>query len=231
MRRARVGALAVLLLVAFLPREPQARKHYAMARDPASSHGARYVQHRPTRQWVHLHCELRAPLQRALPDPISTDESGDLMSTTYFTGATMGSGDVTPRRWTVLDGHRVWRMRRVARGADLDDSSSFGVQLSFADGRDAEGALRLRREPMEVFALPSLGTLTLYEWSAWARADEIRAAEFAGWEKLEGRPPDAATPPQHAFQLRCRTVLSDVVYVAGEEEDANLARPDPRATR
>lgn len=229
MIRRRGATLAVLLFATLASPWLEARSRYQLARDPASSHGARYVRDRASGDWVHLHCELRVPLARTLPDPISTDTHGDLMTVTRFTAATMGSADLSPRQSRRQDGYRIWRLRRVAGAEELGGRSSLGVQLAFDDARDAQGLAVLRREPMEIFALPLLDTLAPYQWSRWRTAEERRSAPFAGWEKLDGRAPDAmASASAPPFELRCRTVLSDVVYIAIEEEDPNLARPDPR---
>ncbi len=227
------ACLATLVLSAA---DATARSRYALVRDPASRWDFRHVQDRESRQWVHLHCELRVPLARVLPDPISTPATGDLMSTTYFTRESMSSGDFVPNEGRERDGYRVWLARSLAREADFDDSSSYGVQLSFPVAPEAP----TRDEPMEVFALPAFASLVPYAWSPWRRADELRGGFFAGWEKLHGvdaggeSEPHANAAPQvdrNPFELRCRTVLSDVLYTPIEAEDPNIARPGPVPAR
>jgi hypothetical protein len=215
----RIGA-ALLMLFASLPAEAA---RYALRRDPASRHGFRHVLERDSGLWVHLHCELRVPLARELPDPISTPETGDLMSTTYFSAISMGSGDFVPGAWRERDGYRVWLARSLARESDFDDSSSYGVQLSFPVAAEAA----LRREPMEVFELPRFARLVPYVWSPWRRADQVLGGDFAGWGKLHGAPAELAGAPPHPFELRCRTVLWDRLFTPVETEDPNVARPDP----
>jgi hypothetical protein len=186
------------------------------------------MQERVSGRWVHLHCELRVALARRLPDPISTPETGD-MSTTYFGSQSMPSGDFVPREWRERGGYRVWLARSVARLGDYDDSSSYGVQLSSPGAGDGPRP----RDPMEVFELPRFATLVPYVWSPWRRAEEIRRADFAGWEKLHGEgadTPASSSAIEHPFELRCRTVLSDVLYTPIEAEDANVGRPDPGAS-
>jgi hypothetical protein len=200
-----------------------ATRRYLLKRDPGSRHSSQHVVERTSGLWVHLHCELRVALARRLPEPITTPETGDLMSTTYFSSISMGSGDFVPHQMRVRDGYRVWLARSLARPSDFDDSSSYGVQLKFpvdGDGPD-------RREPMEVFSLPRFQSLTPYVWSAWRVADELRGADFAGWGKLHGQPAAPAMAPREPFEMRCRTVLWDPLYTPIEEEDPNVGRPDP----
>lgn len=213
-------ATAVLFALFALPAHAA---RYAMKRDPASRYDFRHVYERDSKLWVHLHCELRVPLARRLPEPITSAETGDLMSTTYFASQSMGTGDFVPREWRERDGHRVWLARSIARESDFDDSSSYGVQLSFP-GRDDGPS---RREPMEVFALPRFASLVPYVWSPWRRADELLGADFAGWGKLQGEPAEPVAAPPHPFELRCRTVLWDRLFTPLEAEDPNAARPDP----
>jgi hypothetical protein len=214
----------VMLLAVVMPPAHAAR--YTMKRDPASRHDFRHVFERDSKLWVHLHCELRVPLARRLPEPISTPETGDLMSTTYFGSQSMGSGDFVPRDWRERDGYRVWLARSIARESDLDDSSSYGVQLSFP----AAGEGPRPREPMEIFALPRFATLVPYVWSPWARADELRGGDFAAWGKLHGAPDEPHGPvaaPPAPFEMRCRTVLWEHLYTPLEADDPNVGRPEP----
>src|SRR5687768_5066495 len=101
------------------------------------------------------------------------------MSTQYFTSISMGSGDV-PGDFRVRDGYRVWLARSIARESDFDDSSSYGVQLDFPTGEAGPAP----HDPMEIFSLPTFQSLVPYVWSPWQRADDVRTADFTGWEKL-----------------------------------------------
>jgi hypothetical protein len=218
-----LGFAAPALLWIAACAEGASRDHYFLTPDPASRQRWPYVMERKSLQWVHLHCELRVPLERTFPDPVTTPESGDLMSTQYMTPQTMQTGDVVPAEFKLRDGYRVWLSRSLAHAEDLKGTSSLGVRISYPSGEPGP----LRSDPMEIFHLPPLPQLTPYVWSPWHKADEVRSTFFAGWEKLHGMPPDEQTALAHPFELRCRPVLSDSLYVPVEAEDANVAKPDP----
>jgi hypothetical protein len=95
----------------------QARDRFVMATDHSSRYGFRYVQDRETGLWVHLHCEIRVPLTRKLPDPITSHETGDLLHFTEFGSGTMGSAGVDKNEQEIRDGYRVW-LYRVTTGED-----------------------------------------------------------------------------------------------------------------
>jgi hypothetical protein len=216
-----VLAAAVCLAPAALPAHAA---RYAMKRDPASRYAFRHVYERDSKRWVHLHCELRVPLARRLPEPITSAATGDLMSTTYFGSQSMTSGDFVPGEWRERDGYRVWLARSIARDSDFDDSSSYGVQLSFP----AAGEGPRPSEPMEIFELPRFASLEPYVWSPWARADAVRGGDFAAWGELHGaRETAPAAAPLLPFELRCRTVLWEHLYTPLEADDPNVGRPDP----
>jgi hypothetical protein len=240
--RLRPRPVMLLALVALVACDAPAKTRYTLAKDPGSRHDFRFVLERRSRLWTHLHCELRVALARRLPEPISSAEPGDLMSTQYFTSTSMGSGDFVPEEFRVRDGYRVWLARSIARESDFDDSSSYGVQLRFPTAEPGPAP----HDPMEIFSLPAFQTLVPYVWSPWQRADDVRRADFAGWEKLHGvaaedapacapdadascAPGTGAAPRaiEHPFEMRCRTVLWDRLYTPIEAEDVNVGKPDP----
>ena len=200
-----------------------ARPRYEMARDQGSRHDFRYARERASKLWVLLHCELRVPIARELPDPLRTEETGDLISYTRHNPGSMGSAGIAPAGFVERDGYRVWLYREVAREADLEGSASLTVQARWP----VEGTAEPRMEAMESFTLPALETMRPYEWTPWRRADELRDGFFAGWEKVHGKDAEALPPPEHPYELRCRPVLTDHLYIPVESEDPNIARPDP----
>jgi hypothetical protein len=200
-----------------------ARERFVMATDQASRYSFRYVQDRETKLWVHLHCEIRVPVARKLPDPITSSETGDLLHFTEFGSGTMGSAGVDKNEQEIRDGYRVW-LYRVTTGEDhYKGHAGFGISVTWPDpGKET------RYEPSENFNLPALNSMTPYVWTPWRKADEVRGGAFADWERVQGRP--ASDPAQAApepFEMRCRPVLSDALFIPIVAEDANVRKPDP----
>jgi len=218
-------ALAIVMLLAGCGNEAAARDRFVLKKDPASRYGFKHAQERASGQWVHLHCELRVSLARELPDPISTPDTGDLISFTRYNPGSMGSAGIVPADFVERDGYRVWLYREVAGESDLSGSAGLSVQARWPLQEGGEP----RFEPLESFALPGLNTMQPYVWTAWRRADELREGGFAGWEKTQGLESEGSAPAGHPYELRCRPVLTDHLYVDIESEDANIARPDPSA--
>ena len=86
-------------------------------------------------------------------------------------------------------------------------------------------------EPLESFSLPALNTMRPYVWTEWQRADEIRTGGFANWEKTNERESETAMAPEHPYELRCRPVLTEHLYIPIEAEDPNVGRPDPSGSK
>jgi len=215
----RFVTISLLALVAIAP--AAARERFHLVRDPASRYGFRHVQDRETQLWVHLHCELRVPVGRKLPEPLSTPETGDLISYTQYTSESMGSAGIVPTEFTLRDGQRVWLWRVLADEAMLDGHAALSVQVSWPGPPDAER----QSDPMELFHLPLLNSLLPWRWSEWREPDEVRGGFFAGWEKLHGIAADGSPRPAEPFSLRCRPVLADFLYVPITAEDPNVGKP------
>lgn len=215
------------LLAALLPSACTStpRGTYRVAVDPASRYSFRYVQERKSGKWVHLHCELEVAAARALPDPLSTPESGDRISFTRFNPGSMGSAGIAPSEFEIRGDERIWLYREVAQQADLEGKAALGVQISWPD--DPAGPPR--HEASEVFRIPSIAPFEPYVWSPWRGADEVRGGDMPDWERVQGLASASAPPIAHPFALRCRTVLSDGVYIPSLADDPNVSRPDPSA--
>jgi hypothetical protein len=209
---------------------------YALKVHPGSRYGFEYVMDRQSRLWVHLHCELRVAEARPLPELLHSEEHGDLLSFTYFTPRSMGSAGIVPTENVLRDGHRTWLWRVPAGRDEFEGNSGLSVQARWPPETQGPAGF----DTMEVFHLPRLEGLVPYVWSPWRVADELRGGLFAGWEKLQGDgartspegtplPPERASAPPFPYELRCRTVLADYVYVPIEAEDPNVRRPDPSA--
>jgi len=195
-----------------------------MAADPGSRYGFEYARDRESNQWVHLHCELRVPTARELPAARANE--GEPIQFTRFMPGAMATAGISAAEFDVRGNYRVWLYRGVADDADFAGRSGIGVQAIWPDS-----AARTRHESMEVLPIPALNSMRPYVWSSWAPAKEFRPGQFAGWEKTSELASAASAPPEFPFELRCRPVLSDVVYVSTREMDPNIAMPDPAVAR
>jgi hypothetical protein len=181
---------------------------YSMATDPASRYAFRYVRDRQTGLWVHRECEARVSANRRLPDPISDPETGDRLHSQRFEPETVGSGDLVPAEFTLVDGWRVWRFRHLPSEADLEGRSAWGVQVEWPKrGGPSDW------EPMETFTFPAIAPMVPDVWSAWTTAASQRAGAFGWWEEVHGSPPEPSVPIPYPFELRCRLLLKDHLYV------------------
>src|SRR5204862_6948620 len=136
-----------------------ARERFVMATDEASRYSFRYIQDRQTGKWVQLHCEIRVPVSRKLPDPITSSETGDLLHFTEFGEGTMGSAGVDKNEQEIRDGYRVWLWRDTPGEAHYKGKAGFGIQVTWPDpGAEA------RHEPLENFNLPAMRTMSPYVW-------------------------------------------------------------------
>ncbi|MFN7954310.1 MAG: hypothetical protein U0610_21470 [bacterium] len=217
--------LGLPLLAALLPSgcSTAPRGPYRVAVDPASRYSFRYVQERKSGKWVHLHCELKVAAARALPEPLSTPETGDRISFTRFNPGSMGTAGIVPGEFEMRGDERVWLYREVAREADLAGEAALSVQIVWPEAEPGPP----RREASELFHIPSIATFEPYVWSPWRGPDEVRGGDMPDWERVHGIAGAPAPPIEHPFALRCRTVLSDVVYVPTVADDPNASRPDP----
>src|SRR5262249_57013675 len=86
---------------------------------------------RGTGQGVNRHCELRTPVARPLPDPLNTDEHGDLLSVQLFEPESAQSGGLRSVDFEVRDGFRVWTIDDVLHAEDVEGRTSYGVQVDW----------------------------------------------------------------------------------------------------
>ena len=204
----------------------EARERLVVATDPASRYSFRYVMDRETKRWVHLHCEIRVPVARKLPDPITSSETGDLLSFTEFGEGSMGSAGVDKTEFVVRDGYKVWLWREVAGETMYKGKEGFGVSVKWPQGEGEPW----RNEAMEDFDLPAVKSMTPYVWTPWRHADRISGGAFADWERVQGMEASEPIPGvEHPFEIRCRAVLAEALYVPIQSEDTNVTKPDPSA--
>ena len=201
-----------------------ARERLVMATDQASRYSFRYIQDRETKLWVHLHCEIRVPAARKLPDPITSSETGDLLHFTEFGNGTMGSAGVDKNEQELRDGYRVWLYRSTPGEEQYKGTAGFGIQVTWPNP-----GTETRYEPLETFKLPAVRGTTPYVWTPWRKADEVSGGAFADWEKVQGQASEPKPAAPEPFEMRCRAVLSDALFVPIRAEDENVDKPDPSA--
>jgi hypothetical protein len=181
---------------------------YTMATDPGSRYSFRYARDRESRLWVHRECEARVSATRKLPEPISDDEGGDRLHSQRFEPETVETGGLVPAAFELRDGWRVWRFRHLPSEADLEGKGAFGIQVEWPKpGEPSE------HEPMELFPFPPMATMAPDAWSEWTSSASRRTGAFAWWEEVHGSPPEPPAPIEHPFELRCRLLLKDHLYV------------------
>jgi hypothetical protein len=163
-----------------------------------------YVRDRVTGRWVNRHCELRAPLARELPDPLTTAESGDLLSVQLFGPDTVKTGGLQSVTFEVRDTFRVWVIDDVLRGPDVEGRTGYGVQVSWPRPDQPT-----RNDPLEMFHLPRLGNEQPDTWSPWVVASSTREGALGWWDEAHGAPPAPPQPIAHPFELRCQVVSTD----------------------
>jgi len=87
----------------------------------------------------------------------------------------------------------------------VDGRIGYGVVVKwYRDGAET------RYEPMEVFPLAPVGDAEPGEWSPWFRAATLRPGAFGWWAEVHGTPVDSIPKPDLPFELRWRTMLTDV---------------------
>jgi hypothetical protein len=183
--------------------------------------GHPWLQDRETGRYPHAHCELRVPVERPLPDPISRADTGDLLSTTYLTGMTMESAGINLSEIRIADGWRVWLWRDLPDIARLRSDTRLAIAVNWPQ---ADGGLR--NEPSEVFVLPALDAHPPYRWSPWRPAAQIRDGDHAAFDTLNNAPATPVPAPAHPFELRCRTVLSEELAVPAAADDPEIRRDE-----
>lgn len=201
-----IGAACIAALVACVGGGNGGR--YTMATDPASRYAFRHVRDRQTGLWVHRECEVRVSAKRKLPDPISDDETGDHLHSQRFDSESVGTGDLVPAQFELHDGWRVWRFRHLPNEDDLRGRTGLGIQVEWPK-RGAPSDW----EPMELFAYPTIATMAPEEWSTWSTAASQREGAFGWWAEVHGKPPEPGVPIALPFEMRCRLLLKDHLYV------------------
>jgi hypothetical protein len=181
---------------------------YRVSVDPASRYSFKYVQDRGSGLWVHRECEVRVSTKRKLPDPISDAEHGDMLHSSRFEPGAVGTGNLSPTKFVVEDGYRVWRFQELLTEDDYAGKTSFGVQVEWP----VEGE-PTRHEPLELFALPPPGDTPANQWSQWRTADRSRSDAFGWWEEVHEAPPEQKATIAYPFELRFRLLLKDHLYV------------------
>jgi hypothetical protein len=186
--------------------------------------GGRWLMDRASKQYALVHCEIRVPLARALPDPISSSETGDRMSAQYLTAVTMETAGFDKHDQRIADGWRTWLWRDTPDLAWARGTGRLAITLGWRADEPLHG------EPTEIFNLPKLDAYPPWVWSPWRRADALRGGDFAVYDALQDRSTDTAlATPEHPFELRCRVVLSDSPVVPGAADDPAIGRPEPDA--
>src|SRR5262249_56453485 len=107
---------------------------------------------RATGRGVTRHCELRTPVARPLPDPLTTDEHGDLLSVQLFEPESAQTAGLRSVDFEVRDGFRVWTIDDVLRAEDVEGRTSYGVQVAWPQTGQPK-----RHDPPELFHLPRPG--------------------------------------------------------------------------
>jgi hypothetical protein len=181
---------------------------YRLRADPGSRHHFRYVQERESGLWGHRECEVRVSVRRSLPDPISDAEYGDRLHSSRIEPGSVGTGNLSPTKFETVDGYRIWRFQELLTENDFAGRTAFGLQVEWP----VPGAPS-KVEPLELFALPAPGDAPPDRWSPWQTADRMREGAFGWWEEVHGAPPEAVAAVPFPFELRCRLLLKDYLYV------------------
>jgi hypothetical protein len=163
-----------------------------------------YVRDRVTKSWVNRRCELRVPAKRELPDPLSSAETGDLLSVQLLQPGTAKTGGLNSVKFEAKDGYRLWTIEDVLHEPDVDGRTSYSVQISWPTPGTST-----RYEDAEIFHLPMLGDQPPNEWGPWVTADKTREGAFAWWSETTGKPPEPKQAIANPFELRCEIVFTD----------------------
>lgn len=215
---ARPLLLAALASLLALPPEADAAARRGRYREMP---GHPWLEDGKTGRFPHAHCELRVPRARALPQPLTSAATGDLLASTYVTDVTMESAGIVLTEDVVDEVWRTWLWRDMPDATRLTGRAQLVVTV-----RWPRADRTLRAETSEAFTLPPLDALPPYRWSPWRRADQLRRGEHAAYEALTGAPTSALAPPEHPFELRCRTVLSTELPVPAASADDNIGRDE-----
>jgi hypothetical protein len=163
-----------------------------------------YVRDRVTKNWVNRRCELRVPVKRELPDPLSSAETGDLLSVQLLQPGTAQTGGLHSVKFETTDGYRLWTIEDVLHESDVDGHTSYSVQISWPTPGTST-----RYEDAEIFHLPMLGDQPPNAWGPWVTADKTREGAFAWWSETTAKPAEPKQAIANPFELRCEIVFTD----------------------
>src|SRR5262249_43692295 len=178
---------------------PTPREHSGPTRPHRARVGARF-----RGAWLTRHCELRTPVARPLPDPLTTDEHGDLLSVQLFEPESAQTAGLRSVDFEVRDGFRVWTIDDVLRAEDVEGRTSYGVQVAWP-----QTGQPTRHAPRELFHPPRLGNDPPGSGGPWVVASSTREGAFGWWNETQGAPPEPPQPIEHPFELRCQVVVTD----------------------
>ncbi|MBX9666034.1 MAG: hypothetical protein K2X93_00390 [Candidatus Obscuribacterales bacterium] len=157
-----------------------------------------------TKLWLQRQVQLRVSALRKLPDPLMTSEHGTLMHCTDFDPGGCGTGNLSPNRFVVKDGYRVWQWKNHINKDDLKGNRRFGVTL---DRPNSEG--KFTKEPMELFEFPEIHDQEPNQWSEWEKHSSQRHGDFGWWSEVHNEKSDLSTPIPYPFEMRWRLLLTD----------------------
>lgn len=157
-----------------------------------------------TKLWLQRQVQLRVSSERHLPVPLMSGEHGAFLHCTDFDPGGCGTGNLSPEKFVVLGGYRVWQWKSHINKDDLNGKRGFGITV---DQVDAAG--RSVQEPMEIFAFPAIVDQTPNEWSGWEKHTSQRHGNFAWWSQVQGRETEECLPVPYPCEMRWRLLLTD----------------------
>ena len=182
---------------------PQGR--YVVEHDRSTRSNFPYIRDRVSGDWVNRRCELRVPVARRLPEPLTGAGHGDALSLQLHHPGSVQSGGLRSVDFTLRDGFRVWRIDDVLRPSDVQGRTRYGVQVKWY--RTGQETLY---DPLELFHMPRLQDEAPGTWSPWVVASSTREGAFGWWSEAQGASPAPPTPVAHPFEMRCLVVATDV---------------------
>jgi hypothetical protein len=90
-----------------------------------------------------------------------------------------------------------------------------GSRYGFRYVRDPGSGLWVHRECEARVSTkrPPMATMVPDVWSDWTSAPRQRAGAFGWWEEVHGSTPEPPQPLAFPFEVRCRLLLKDHLYV------------------
>lgn len=176
---------------------------YVAQREPGSRLTARFAMERASGRWLQRQTEVRVPLARRLPKPLSDAEHGDMLHSSRFAPGSVGTGDLVPERFTIRDGYRLWRFMSVIDEDGFAGRTALGIAVTWPRKNQPDDS-----DPMELFPYAALRDQAPGEWTPWATAASMRSGAFGWWEEVHEHPEEPPTPIAHPFELRWRVVYA-----------------------